>query len=84
MATNNTHARKDLTFEIKQVLGALGPRKETGYQRLVTVCSFNGGENRIDIREWSESMDRMSKGLRISEDEAEKLCKILTERYSAR
>lgn len=73
-----------VTFEIKEVLGALGPRKETGYQRLVTVCSFNNGEDRIDIREWSESMDRMSKGLRISETEAENLCKILTDRYSVK
>ena len=80
MAMSNSNDK--ISFEVKEVLGALGPRKETGYQKLITICSFNNGEDRVDIREWNESMDRMSKGLRITESECEELYKILTERYS--
>lgn len=78
-----TDRRKDeVTFSIHEIIGVICEKKD-GWKREVTLTSWNGGQPKIDIRDWSPDHERMSRGLAFSEEEAEKLAQILSERYGA-
>ena len=70
----------DFTFEIKKHLGTISNRTTNAgevWNREVNVVSWNGNKPKIDIREWSEDHVRMSKGITLTAEEAEKLAIIL-------
>lgn len=49
------------------------PDRETPWRREVNIISWNGGEPKVDIRDWSSDHSRMSRGITLQKDEAEKL-----------
>ena len=49
------------------------PDRETPWRREANIVSWNGGEPKVDIRDWSLRHDRMSRGITLQQDEAEKL-----------
>lgn len=74
-----------LTFEIKQHLGAItstirGRKEGDEWMKEVNIVAWNGGLPKIDIRDWHESHEKMSKGITLSEDEAREVMEIL-QRY---
>ena len=82
MANNNT----EVTFEIMEHIGVLDTydNREQAWTKEVNIVSWNGGPAKIDIRDWSADHERMSRGITLTEQQAEKLTKSLVERYRAK
>lgn len=59
-------------------------KRDNGWSLECNVVSWNGGTPKIDIREWSGDHQRMSRGLAITEVQAEKLARALADRYRQR
>ncbi len=74
MAANNN---SNVTFEIKRHCGVIDENPKSGWKRELNVVSWNGGEPKFDIREWSPDHTRMTKGLTLTYDQAAKLADIL-------
>lgn len=68
------------SFNIVEPLGVIAEytdHKGEKKSKEVNLVSWNGKEPKVDIREWNEDHSRMSKGLSITNGEAEILCMIL-------
>jgi hypothetical protein len=48
-----------------------------GWRKELNRISWNGGEPKLDIRDWSPEHDKMSKGITLTDDEAKALCELL-------
>lgn len=85
MANNNNNNQRrnndPVTFEIMERIQVLGS-KENGWTKEVNVVAWNGGVSKIDLREWDPEHTRMTKGITLFEEEAEKLTRALAERYN--
>ena len=68
MAERNNGNNGEFAFEIKEHLGALTDANDNGWRRELNLVSWNGGEPKLDIREWSADHSRMSRGLTMSEE----------------
>lgn len=79
MANNNT----EVTFEIMEHIGVIDARND-GWTKEVNIVAWNGGQPKIDIRDWDSSHERMTRGITLTEDQAEKLTAALVDRYRAR
>ena len=78
---NNSQGRNDpVRFDLMERIGVLS-RKENGWTREVNIVAWNDGPGKVDIREWDPDHKRMTRGVTLFEDEAEKLTKILARRY---
>lgn len=77
---NQRNGNDEVTFEIKEHIGVLEQRKD-GWTKEVNIVSWNGGQAKIDIRDWDPSHERMSRGITLFEDTAEKLSEKLSQRY---
>ena len=78
--TNQRNGNDEVTFEIKEHIGVLEERKD-GWTKEVNIVAWNGGQAKIDIRDWDPSHERMSRGITLFEDTAEKLSEKLSQRY---
>ena len=75
-------ANMDITYEIIKWLGNISRRRDTKgevWTKEVNIVSWNHRPPKVDIREWSEDHSRMSKGITLTEDEAEALAMHLHE-----
>ena len=84
MANNQNEKQRnnnEVTFELKEHIEVLEERKD-GWTKEVNIVAWNGGQAKIDIRDWDPSHERMTKGITLLEDTAEKLAEALTRRYS--
>lgn len=77
---------EEFTFEIKEHIGVFENSKRVTkggveWQKEVNLVSWNGNPAKIDIRDWNEAHDKVSKGIVFTEDEAKELLKILTEYF---
>lgn len=77
--TNNTRTN-EVSFEIKERLGALSEANENGWRRELNVVAWNGGVPKLDIREWSPEHDRMSRGITMTEEQGMRLAQLLVQR----
>ena len=78
---NNSQGRNDqIRYELLERIGVLS-RKENGWTREVNIVSWNDNPGKVDIREWDPDHKRMTRGVTLFEDEAEKLTKVLARRY---
>lgn len=66
------------TCEKMKTLGTIGQWGKSMLE--VNVVSWNGGKPKLDIRAWTNDMSSCSKGIRLTDEEAEKLMHVL-ERY---
>ena len=55
--------------------------REVPWTKEINVVSWNGGEPKIDIRDWSQDHTRMSRGITLTEEQAKKLNAALIDRY---
>ncbi len=78
MANNNK--TNEISFEIKERLGALSEANENGWRRELNVVAWNGGAPKLDIREWSPEHDRMSRGITMTEEQGMRLAQLLVQR----
>ena len=59
--------------------------REVPWAKELNIVSWNGGEPKIDIRDWDVSTHRrMSRGITLTEEQAEKMTMALVQRYRAR
>lgn len=70
----------EVTFELMEHIGVIEERKD-GWTKEVNIVAWNGGQGKIDIRDWDPSHEKMTKGITLFEDTAEKLAVALYERY---
>ena len=75
----------DFTFSIEKKLGILKEGSKDGWSREVNLVSWNGQQPpKIDIREWSPDHTKMSRGITLSETEAERLIQAIAEHLEGR
>ena len=77
----------ELTYEIIKWLGNLSKRTDNKgeiWTKEVNIVSWNGRQPKIDIREWNEDHTRMSKGITLTDSEAEALAMHLHEYFRER
>lgn len=67
----------DISYEITEHLGTISTRKN-GWTVEVNYVSWNGNDEKIDIRPWSPDHERMGKGIALTEKEANELLEILS------
>ncbi len=78
---NNSQVRNDrVRFDLMERIGVLS-RKDNGWTREVNIVAWNDGPGKVDIREWDPDHKRMTKGVTLFEDEAERLTEVLAKRY---
>jgi hypothetical protein len=81
MANNNDNSQqRKVTFELAEHI-CVFDTKESGWKKEANIVAWNGGNGKLDIREWNPEHTRMSKGITLSEEEAEKLTRLLAKRY---
>ena len=82
MAGNNRNNNGEFTFEIVEHIGVLDvyDNREEKWTKEVNLVAWNGGKPKIDIRDWNSSHDRMSRGITLTEEQADKLIKSLGQR----
>lgn len=71
----------EITFDIVEELGALSERNENGWQMECNVVAWNDGTPKVEIRPWNEDHSRCGKGIRLTDDEAQKLGEILVKAF---
>ncbi len=81
---NDSQSRNDrIRYELLERIGVLS-RKDNGWTREVNIVAWNDNPGKVDIREWDPDHKRMTRGVTLFEDEAEKLTKVLARRYGLR
>ena len=78
---NDSQSRNDrVRYDLMERIGVLS-RKDNGWTREVNIVAWNDGPGKVDIREWDPDHKRMTKGVTLFEDEAERLTEALARRY---
>lgn len=77
--TERENNREEITFEIKEHIALLNT-SETGWTREVNLVSWNGTKPKVDVREWDPDHQRMSRGITLTETEAEKFARAIGQR----
>ena len=65
--------------ELVHILDVIDNREEK-WTKEVNIVAWNGGKPKIDVRDWNERHDRMSRGITLTEEQGEKLVKALGQR----
>ena len=66
----------EIKYEVVQKLAVLSQRPR-GWERQLNLISWNDGEHKYDIRDWSPDGSRMAKGISLTEEELKTLKGIL-------
>ena len=75
----NYDDNKEVTYEIVEEIGIISSQP-TGWTKELNVVSWNGGQGKYDIREWSPMHDRMSRGVTLNEQEMRAILEMLRRR----
>ena len=66
----------DIKYEIIKHIGSLS-ESSRGWTKELNIISWNGGVPKLDIRDWAPEHEKMGKGITLTEEEAEKLTRLL-------
>jgi len=66
----------ELKYEIKRTVGVLSEGSK-GWKKEVNIISWNGRKAKVDIRDWNENHEKMSKGITLNKEEVIELRKLL-------
>lgn len=66
----------DFKYEIVEKLGDLSESSK-GWTKELNRISWNGGEPKLDIRDWAPEHEKMGKGVTLTEEEAKNLLNLL-------
>ena len=66
----------DIKYEIIKHIGSLS-ESSRGWTKELNIISWNGGVPKLDIRDWAPEHGKMGKGITLTEEEAEKLARLL-------
>lgn len=70
--------KQTITFEIIRQIGVIS-ESPTGWKKELNIVKWGDREPKYDIRDWDKEHERMSRGLTLTEEEAEKLSELLAE-----
>lgn len=70
--------QKEVKYEIINNVGVISELR-TGWSKELNRVSWNGGEPKYDIRDWSPDHDKMGKGITLTEEELRSLKSIIDE-----
>lgn len=70
--------KKELKFEIINSVGVV-TEQTSGWKKELNRVSWNGGEPKYDIRDWSPNHETMGKGVTLTEAELRSLKTIIDE-----
>ena len=73
-------AKDEITCNVTKALAVLGENAK-GYTEEANFVSWNGGDAKLDIREWHPDHERCGKGVTLTEDEGRKLYEALKTVY---
>lgn len=76
-----------MEFTIIKSIGIISKRTDNKgevWTKEVNIVSWNGRQPKIDIRDWNEDHTRMSKGITLTDTEAEALAMNLHEYFRER
>ena len=59
----------EIKYEIVQNASQSSSQRPRGWERQLNLISWNDGEPKYDIRDWSPDGTRMGKGISLSHDE---------------
>lgn len=68
----------DLKFEIRKNVAVIGEGTK-GWKKEVNIVCWNDHKPKLDIRDWDEAHEKMSRGITLSKEETEELKKALDE-----
>ena len=66
----------EVTFDIIEHIAVI-KSNENGWNKEVNIVAWNGGQPKVDIREGNAEHDRMTRGITLTEPEAEKMAKAI-------
>ena len=72
----NERARDEIVFEVVEHIGVISTYP-TGWSKQLNLVSWNGGTPKVDCRDWDPEMERMSRGITLHTEEAQKLYELL-------
>ena len=75
--TNRTNT--DFSFEIVEHIVTLGTY-QTGWSKEVNLVAWNKANPKVDVRDWSADHTKMSRGITLTEAEAEKMAQAIGQR----
>ncbi len=76
MAKAGKNGNGSISFDVRDALGVLST-SSTGWNKEVNVIAWNDAQPKLDIRDWDENHEHMSKGITLHRDEARELFKVL-------
>lgn len=68
----------DIKYEIKEEIGVLSENAK-GWKKELNLISWNDGEPKYDVRDWSPDHEKMGKGITLSKEEAKQLYILLSQ-----
>ena len=68
----------DFKYEIVEELGVLS-ENNTGWRKELNLISWNDGEPKYDVRDWSPEHEKMGKGVTLTKEEAKQLYILLSQ-----
>ncbi|QTE74275.1 hypothetical protein JS518_15510 [Clostridiales bacterium FE2010] len=66
----------EVKYEIQESFGVLST-SSSGWTKELNLISWNDGEPKYDVRQWSPDHSKMGKGISLSREEAEELKNLL-------
>lgn len=71
---------REFRYEITEHIGVIS-ESAGGWTKELNMVSYNGAAPKYDIRDWAPEHEKMSKGITLTDKEAENLMKLLEERF---
>ena len=69
----------EVKYEIKRHIAVLSTNERSGWTKEANIVSWNGGPEKLDIRDWNPDHTKMAKGITLTSDEARTLSTALAE-----
>lgn len=67
---------REVTFEIGEHFGVIST-SVNGWQRELNMVSWNGGNEKFDLRDWDKEHKSMSRGITMTKEEIKTLEKVI-------
>ena len=68
--------QQEVKYQIVESLGILS-NTASGWTKELNLVSWNDGEPKYDLRQWSPDHSKMGKGVSLSREEAQELMELL-------
>ena len=66
----------EITVNVIKKIGVIS-ETPSGWQKQLNIVSWNGGEPKYDVRDWSPDGTKTSKGITFNEEEAQIMLSLL-------